>query len=232
MPLSARLSRLLTALSLTLPLLSAAQTPPLTDAERARRDAEKVLSFIKFQTVRTKPADAADKPRKPAPPATTAAPHAAPRPAATARADTPAGTAAAAPAPALVAASEHAATPQPEPAAASFAAPAGSAPMPTPTPPAAEPEAEADDADEVPLQLQRYVAPVLSATAQSLLVTGSRTVTVRFTVEANGSVSKAEALADAPRRLARPATDAVLQWQFAPLAQARTVDVDIAFRRE
>lgn len=232
MPLSARLSRLLTALSLTLPLLSAAQTPPLTDAERARRDAEKVLSFIKFQTVRTKPADAADKPRKPASPAAAAAPvpHAAPRPVATARADRPAGTAPAAPAAALVAPPEPATTPQPEPAAAPFAAPASSAPVPTP--PAAEPEAEADDADEVPLQLQRYVAPVLSTTAQSLLVTGSRTVTVRFTVEANGHVSKAEALADAPRRLASAATGAVLQWQFAPLAQPRTVDVDIAFRRE
>jgi Gram-negative bacterial TonB protein C-terminal len=54
---------------------------------------------------------------------------------------------------------------------------------------------------------------------------------VRFTVEANGTVSKAEALAEAPRRFARPATDAVLQWQFAPLPQARTVDVEIAFRR-
>lgn len=232
MPLSARLSRLLTALSLTLPLLSTAQTPPLTDAERARRDAEKVLSFIKFQTVKAKPADAPDKPRKPTPPAAAAAPvpHAAPRPAATARADTPAGTAPAAPAAALVAATEPAAAPQPEPAAAPFAAPASSAPVPTP--PAAEPEAEADEADEAPLQLQRYVAPVLSATAQSLLVTGSRTVTVRFTVEANGHVSKAEALADAPRRLASAATGAVLQWQFAPLAQPRTVDVDIAFRRE
>ena len=224
MPLSARLSRLLTALSLTLPLLSAAQTPPLTDAERARRDAEKVLSFIKFQTVKAKPADAADKPRKPTPPAP-------PRPAATAHAaDTGAAPAATAPAQALTPATEPAAAPVPEPAAAPFAAPA-SQPAATPPQPA-EPEPDADDADETPLQLQRYVAPVLPPSVQATLVGGSRKVTVRFTVEANGSVSKAEALADTPRRLARPATDAVLQWQFAPLAQPRTVDVDIAFRRE
>ena len=114
MPLPARLSRLLTALSLTLPLLSTAQTPPLTDAERARRDADKVLSIIKFQTVRTKPADAADKPRKAAPPAAaaTAAPHTPPRPAATARAEAPAATVSAAPPPA------QALTPATEPAAA------------------------------------------------------------------------------------------------------------------
>lgn len=224
MPLSARLPRLLAALSLTLPLLSAAQTPALTDAERARRDAEKVLSFIKFQTVRTKPADAADKPRKPAPS----------RPAATAHAahaaDSGAAPAAAAAAQALTPATEPLATPVPEPAAAPFAAPV-SQPAATPPQPA-EPEPDADDADEVPLQLQRYVAPVLPPSVQATLVGGSRKVTVRFTVEANGSVSRAEAAADTPRRLARPATDAVLQWQFAPLAQPRTVDVDIAFRRE
>jgi len=55
---------------------------------------------------------------------------------------------------------------------------------------------------------------------------------VRFTVETDGTVSKAAAAADVPLRLARPATDAILQWQFAPLPQPRTVDVEIAFRRE
>ncbi|MEO6276938.1 hypothetical protein [Roseateles sp.] len=41
----------------------------MTDAERARRDADKVFSFIKFQTVKIKPAaEPVDMLRKPAPP--------------------------------------------------------------------------------------------------------------------------------------------------------------------
>jgi outer membrane biosynthesis protein TonB len=234
---SARLPRLLAALSLTLPLLSAAQAPAMTDAERARRDAEKVLSFIKFQTVKSKPAaEPGDKPRKPATPSPQ-------RSAATTR---PPDTAAmaeatvAAPAQALAGAkalptAAVATAPVSEQAAASFGTPATLAPPAAPTAVAtAEVEAEpdTDDRDEVALQIQRFVEPVLARSAQATLAGGSRKVTVRFTVEPDGTVSKAEAAADAPRRLAKPATDAILQWQFAPLAHARTVDVEIAFRRE
>lgn len=220
--------RLLAALSLALPLLSAAQQSALTDAERARRDADKVLSFIKFQTVRSKPAEPADKPRKPAAPVP-------PRATAAARASDAAPSA-------EPAAAEHAhalATPQPTATPAAAAATveqtaAGFAAMAAPAPPTApaEPEPEPEEHDEAPLQIQQFVAPVLPPSVQATLVGGSRKVTVRFTVEPNGTVSKAEAAADVPRRLARPATDAVLQWQFAPLAQARTVDVELAFRRE
>ena len=115
--------------------------------------------------------------------------------------------------------------------------------MPTPTPatsfaaPAAAPAvadtaAEADDPEETALQLQNFVAPVLPPSLQATLGSGSRKVMVRFTVEANGTVSQAEAAPGVPRRFVRPATEAVLQWRFAPLAQARTVDVEIDFRRE
>ena len=45
-------------------------------------------------------------------------------------------------------------------------------------------------------------------------------------------VSHAQAASGVPRRLAKPATEAILQWQFAPLAQARTADVEISFRRD
>jgi hypothetical protein len=78
MPDIARLPRLLAALSLVIPLLGAAQAPAMSDAERARRDAEKVFGFIKFQTVKPKPAAEPEKPRKPV--ATSA-----PRPASPAR---------------------------------------------------------------------------------------------------------------------------------------------------
>jgi len=232
----ARLPRLLAALSLMIPLLGAAQTPAMTDLERAQRDAEKVLSFIKFQTVKTRPAaEPAEKPRKPPVPIPQ-------RPANTARPAEAASVAPAAePAPPEPARTAQVASPQPamdptpapvaEQPAATFGAPAAT-PAPAVATPAPEAEPEADDRDEVALQLRNFVAPVLPRSAQATLVGGSRKVTVRFTVETDGTVSKAAAAADVPLRLARPATDAILQWQFAPLPQPRTVDVEIAFRRE
>lgn len=247
MPDLLRFPRLLAAAALSLPLLAGAQsTAPLTDAERARRDAEKVFSFIKFQTVPAKPAaEPAHKPARAAPAAAAPAP-AAPAGNATAATAAPAPTrppeaqaaAAAAPPVAKPTAALVAAEPPPtlEPAALTaptpLAAPLGAAVL-TPTPgPAAEAEPEADDADDGALQLQSFVAPVLSPALQSTLGAGSRSVKVRFTVEASGRVSHAEAAPQVPRRLAKPATDAILQWQFAPLPQARTVDVEIAFRRD
>ncbi|PTT87089.1 hypothetical protein DBR42_12385, partial [Pelomonas sp. HMWF004] len=96
----------------------------------------------------------------------------------------------------------------------------------------AEPEPEPEDRDEVPLQMVNFVPPVLTQAVQATLGAGSRQVKVRFTVEPSGQVSHAEAAAGVPRRLAKPATEAILQWQFAPLPQARTVDVEIAFKRD
>jgi len=259
MPDSTRPFRLLAALSLVLPLFGQAQTAaPLNDADRARRDADKVLDFIKFQTVKTKPAtDAADKPRRPVTPAP--APPAPPAPTTVAAPAPPPHQASIAARPAEGnAAPAHTVTPapvQPAPMAAptTQAATAARASVPAPTQPApslgtpavaplpaalpppaaaatpAEPEAEDD---EVELQIQNFVAPVLPPSVQKTLGSGTRKVTVRFTVEADGRVSKADAAADVPVRLVRPATDAVLQWRFAPLPHARTVDVEIAFKRE
>jgi len=224
MPEPVRLARLLAALSLTMCLLSAAQaqTPALTDLERAQRDADKVLNFIKFQTVKTKPAaEPNDRPRKPAAPKPTAPA----RPAEVAAAATPpVAEPAAARNVGFTTTDPPPAMPTPTPAT-SFAAPAAA-------PAVADTAAEADDPDETALQLQNFVAPVLSPSLQATLGSGSRKVMVRFTVEANGTVSQAEAAPGVPRRFVRPATEAVLQWRFAPLGQARTVDVEIDFRRE
>lgn len=234
-------------LGLLLPLLAAAQaTAPMTDAERARRDAEKVFSFIKFQTV-PRPGAEAKPPKPAAAPATAAAErpkaptrpaeaHAAPatphlavaRPAEEPPAKTVAELAPAAPPPALAPVTLAAPAAQPVPLAAVALAPAFN---PAPAAPKPE-EAEDDDADDGALQLRAFVAPVLPPSVQQTLGAGSRNVKVRFTVEADGRVSQAEAAPQVPRRLAKPAVDAILQWQFAPLAQARTVDVEIAFRRD
>lgn len=232
MPEFVNFLRLQAALGLTVSLLAAAQAPlpPMNDAERARRDAEKVFSFIKFQTVRSKPGtEPASKPAKPPAPS-------AERPARAAR-PAEAVAAAAGTEPANVAATP-AAEPMAEKADATtmlaVAATAAAPPANTMATPPAEADAEPDDhdQDEAALQMQTFVAPVLTPAVQATLGAGSRNIRVRFTVEANGTVSSAEAAAGVPRRLARPATDAILQWQFAPLPQARTADVDIAFRRD
>lgn len=225
--------RLLTTLSLALPLLAVAQISPaaLTSAEeRAQREAERVFSVIKFHTIRSKPADAgASKPRPPAKPV--------------ARTDRPAPAAAATPAAEPV---------TPSPALAETVAPKPQAAEPAPgtwqAPPAvaatreepvsavpstpAEQDSGDDDPDEAPLRMQHFVAPVFPPAVQATLGAGSRNVRVRFTVRPDGTVVEAEAAAGVPRRLARPATEAILQWQFAPLPQARTADVDIEFRRD
>lgn len=228
------------AVCLSLPLLAAAQTAaPLTDAERARRDAEKVFSFIKFQTVPKPGSEAAPKPARPAaaerarPAARPPETHAAPAPAVAKPTEEP---------PAKALAELTPVEPPPTLAPVTLAAPtslapsvAAVAPVPTfnpaPAAPKAEPPDEEDD-DDGALQLRAFVAPVLTPALQSTLGAGSRNVKVRFTVEADGRVSQAEAAPQVPRRLAKPAVEAILQWQFAPLAQPRTVDVEIAFRRD
>lgn len=217
-----RLLALMTLIALGLPPLALAQAPaPMTDAERARRDAEKVLSFIKFHAVGARPIEPAHKPaRAPAAPASA-------RPAeALTSVKPPSALTAAAPVPVL----------EPAPLTPVTLAPA---PTPTAMPPATglaplapEPELRSEPEEDAGLQMQHFVAPVLSPALQATLGVGARPVRVRLTVEPSGRVSHAEADAGVPRRLAKPAVDAILQWQFAPLAQARTVDVDIAYRRE
>ncbi len=225
MPERTALSRLLAALALTMPLLVAAQTPqpPLTAAERAQREADRVFDVIRFHTIRSKPTvEAGSKPaRPPAPPAQRVLPHtfAAPAPLA---ATAPAAEAVVG----MSAAQTPAAMPQPAPAASvQVDEPAGTAPTP-------EAEAETEEPEEAPLRMQNFVAPTLTPALQATLGAGDRHVRVRLTVEADGTVSRAEAVAGVPRRLARPATEAILQWQFAPLPQARTAEVEIAFRRD
>lgn len=221
MPDIAPRPRLLTALALALPLFAAAQTAPAPSnvPERALRDAERVLSIIKFHAVRPRPAD---KPRRPATTATTRPPVAAVAPAS---APLPAAATESPPAAVLAATltDTQVATPAPAPATAVAA---------TPGPTMGEEDAETEDPEEVALQLRHFVAPVLAPSVQAMLGTGVRRVAVRFTVAADGTVTKAQAAADVPPRLARPATEAVLQWQFEPLPQPRTVDVELALRRE
>jgi hypothetical protein len=224
MPDIARRPHLLAALSLALPLLAAAQAAqtasPSQVPERALRDAERVLSIIKFHAVRPRPAD---KPRRPATtagtrPAEGGASGAAVAVAAAASAPLP--TPAAEPPPASVVAATLAEPPVP-----------AAAPVTTAATVAVDDDAP-DEPQEVALHLRHFVAPVLTPSVQAMLGAGARRVSVRFTVATDGTVTQAQAAADVPPRLARPATEAVLQWQFKPLPHPRTVDVELALRRE
>lgn len=226
------------ALAFTLCVLAprgGAQTP-LSDAERARRDAEKVFNFIRFQTVRKAPADGEAKPPRPrrstpAPPPPNAAAPAQPS------AAVPASTASSA---ASSAPSATVATAEPVPSAAIAPSPAPTAPpiaaAPNAAPAAAsgtandEPE-DADDDDEA-LKLVSFTAPQLSLELQATLGPSTRNVKVRFTVEADGRVTQAQAQEGTPRKLANVATQAIRQWRFAPLPRSREVDVEIAFKRD
>ena len=206
---------------------------PLSDAERAKRDAEKVFSFIKFQTVKKAPAAA------PAPVRT--APASAPAPQ---RAEAPkAEPARVEPAPARV---MDAALPQPAPVVEALptvvpplsTAPVSTAPVSTapltaasaPTP--VTPADEVDEADEVELKLLEFVAPELPAAVQATLGASNPRVKLRFQVGADGKVLSVRAADGVPRRIAQVAERAVAQWRFEPIASARDVEVEIAFRRE
>lgn len=215
---------------------AAAQTAEkMSDAERARRDAEKVFSFIKFHTV--KPAAP-----KPAPAPVAARP--APRPAAAAAAVVASNTAAPAsapPAPATVLArSASAPAPAIEPAAAPAPAAAladSAPPVATSLPPPSEPVAAAPaepapavEEEEVPLKLIAYVPPEMNAQVLNAMEGRQIAVPVRFVVQPDGRVSEARSTGSAPRRVANAAVRAVQQWRFDPLPAAREIDVELLFK--
>lgn len=233
-----------------------AQTPPasdrdkLSDAERARRDAEKVFSFIKFHTVRPAAPAAAARPAPPARPA--AAPQAAaaaaaagtaaaaplaaapaPSPAPAALASVPAPAAApAALAPSTPTAAQGLGTPQPGISQPPQAEPAPSLPNTSAAAALPEPVPAPEPDDEVPLKLLAYTPPEMNAQVMDALGSRPVVVPVRFTVQPNGRVSEARSLATGgvPRRVAQAAVRAVQQWRFEPIPAVREVDVEIAFK--
>jgi TonB family protein len=210
----------------------------LSDSDRAKRDADKVFSFIKFHTVRTAPAPAPAKPTAQAAPPTrslgvAAAPASQPVAATPASVGAAATSSAAAPAAATpstlaadaASAAEPTVTTADLPAdAASAAATLSQAPL------QAAPQVEEE---EVPLRLVDYVAPDMSAQVLAAMPSNEVTVPVRFTVQPDGRVSSAQAMGgSAPRRVAQAAVRAVQQWRFDPLPAERTVDVEINFKAE
>jgi len=209
----------------------------LSDAERAKRDADKVYQWIRFN------ADAVAKPRpvpaRPAAPATATATAA--TPAVPAVRPRPVAAAAAVAAPVeLIAAPVAAASPASASAAAAAIAPAlaaaasAAAPAPellaslaasSPAAPARAPEPAATG-----LLLLERVEPEFP---RSLLAEGrGGSVLLRLDVRPDGSVGGTEVLKASNRRLVNPVLQAVARWRFAPLAQAQSAEVEIGFRAD
>jgi protein TonB len=200
----------------------------ISDAERAKRDASKVFSFIKFHAV--KPAAAPTPAAAPKP----AAPKPAPRPESSAASASPAPSSVSATAP-VVAASSPAATapsagveprnlpPASEPAPAPVAVPEAVATVPAPAP-------AVEEEDDPGIKLVKYVAPELNARAMAAMPSNKAKVRVRFTVMPDGSAAKVQSVSNAPRPLAQVAVRAVEQWRFEGVKEPQEVEVEVEFK--
>jgi TonB family protein len=238
-PQALTLTALACALMLTLSARhAAAQTEPAKPGaglERAQKAADAVFHWIKLNG--EKGASRQNPPPAPPPPpapaarkAVAAAPRPAPTPAAQpAQPPAPAALAATAPAPApepVVVAAQ----PEPEPERAPVLL-AAAAPTPAPAAPMAAAARAVEPPPppaEVPLKLLVKVEPVIPRQlAQQNFRNGF--AQVQFTVAPDGSVSKAQVIKASHNRLGTAAIDAVKQWRFAPLPQARDAAVEVAF---
>lgn len=207
--------------------------PQLSAEERAQKQADRVFTFIRLHSEkppakRAVPVEAAPSvapavvstqakapPKPPSKPAGAAV--AEPRQTAAVEPATPTPTptptpAAEPPATRLAAASLSAASVQPEL-------------LP-------QPQAAARQAEPEPptLQLLSKVEPEIPRQLRSDFRGGS--VTLRFMVQTDGSVTQALALQSSNKRLTVAAIAAVNQWRFAPLPAPREATVDIAFAVE
>lgn len=215
--------------------------PELSDAERAKRDASKVFSFIKFHAVRSAtPAPVPVAPNAvavaPSPARTVEKPPEGGAVALAASASSPA--VAASPAPpvnasvsaAKAALQDPAALLAEAPTAAGAAAPtvASLAAVAPPVSPPVQVQPSSEPDEPVELALLEHVEPVVPARLQGIVRNGS--VMVQFTVQPDGKTAKVFAQPGAQTRLAQVAVRAVEQWRFAPITEPREVMVELAFK--
>lgn len=192
-------------------------TPAVVDPmERAKRQADNVMRWIKVQADKDKPRAApaapAPKPAEPAPKAKPTAP--APATAAAPPPVTPAPVAPTVLEPAPAVAPVVAPTPAP---AAVVQTPV--APPPPPPPPPEE--------EEIPLKAISQTLPDIPRNIRSTLTSGK--VMVRFTVETNGTVTDVEVLNTTSRLLNKSTIATVQTWKFEPIKAPRVAQVEINF---
>ncbi len=233
---------------------------PMSDVDRAKRDADKVFQWIKFHAEKGEARKAAENKAaekqheakaEPPKPAAKAAPVTAPAaPAVAKRQDLdPAAERAvaerasernAAPAQGLTpppATQTAAATPtssatSPMPTAAQLPPPQVVAmAAPATTAPAGKPAAvPAAEPEDAPLKLVHKVDPEYPRSWLVQQRNGS--VLVSFTVKPDGTVDDAQALRSPDRKVAAAALAAVKQWRFEPVAKPKQVSVEIGFQVE
>ncbi|HEY1397398.1 TonB family protein [Roseateles sp.] len=228
---------------------------PMSDVDRAKRDADKVFQWIKFHAEKgeKKPAHEtkAEAPKPVARPVAAAAP----APVARRQELDPAAERALAARSAAQDAAPVVATASPTPApigqpaaqtnaptnAQTIAPPTGvpqpmseapspqvvSMAAPSTAPVAKTPEPEPDD-EPVPLKLLHKVDPEYPRALLAQQRAGS--VLVQFTVRPDGGVDAAQALRSPDRKLSAAAINAVKQWRFGPIPAPRQVSVEIGFQ--
>jgi len=194
----------------------------MTPTERAQRDADKVFQWIRIQ---------ADKSVPRAPGAARAAASTTPT-TLTAATQQPATTQSMAAVPAVESEADTIDPSTPFEAtliAAARIVPQTLDPFP-PAPVVAAPELEPEAQLMLPLKLLSRVDPEMPRQLQPHIRSGQ--VQVRFTVQPDGRVAGPEVVQTTNRRLSEAAVDAVLQWRFAPITEARTATVEIGFKRD
>ncbi len=232
---------------------------PLSDVDRAKRDADKVFQWIKFHAEKGEARKAAEKQHeaRTEPPKAVAKPATAPAaPAVTAkrqdldpvaeralaeRAQAERGTASPAPLVTPPPATQTAAAPSggaPSPAVAqateppqvvAMAAPATTAPAGKP--PAAMPAPTPKVAEPEEDAPLKLIRKVDPEYPRNWLQQQRNgSVEVRFTVRPDGSIESAEALRAPDRKVAAAVVNAVKQWRFEPVNRPRQVSVEIGFQ--
>ena len=206
------------------PSASAASAPVGDSMERAQRQADNVMRWIKVHS--DKPRTAPAKPAEPA----------APVPTKPALAVAPKAAAVAAPGTAAVAAEPVA----PPSAIATAAAPASAllTAAPPTAPPIAPPAAVANapepvppDEEEIPLKAIAQDPPVIPRNTLAALNTVAKLV-VQFTVDTNGSVRDVQVLSSNRSQLNRPTLAAVTKWRFEPIKAPRIARIEFDFSPE
>lgn len=214
---------------------------PLSDAERARRDADKVSQWIRLVADRSAKATPAPTPVTPVPskkaaakPEATAKLAEAALPYGMARRELPEAVAA----PQLLLAADdsiaEAPADAPSPPTArpdtdiqlALAAPPTTAAARPAAAPLAAPEPEVDEVLKPLLQ----VKPEFPASLMNTLQSG--TVALQFLVTTDGRVAQVQVLNSSHKRLAPAAMAAVQQWRFEPLRREQWAKIELGFQLE
>ncbi|MBB5204782.1 hypothetical protein HNQ51_002096 [Inhella inkyongensis] len=199
-----RCAALLTFLGLSTAHAQSEAPSPLSDAERVRRDASKVFSFIKQQAAKRV------EPTRVAEPRTASAPAEAPVQRKTLKAGVSQQL--------RLAADE----------AEGLEAPAAAAELSGGL--ATAPQALAIEAEAAEPRLIEFVQPELSPALQASLGGRAPRVVLTLLIQPSGKVELARAEGGVPRRIAQVAERAAQQWRFEPGSGQREVQVEVLFQ--